>query len=73
MTLSGGTAKGSSTKPIYVPNTGIVTECSTYAGGTAVTLNNSSKAASTASFYAPTAGGAANKVLIGNGTTSAPT
>lgn len=73
VTLSGGTAKGSSTKPIYVPNTGIVTECSTYAGGTAVTLNNSSKAASTASFYAPTAGGAANKVLIGNGTTSAPT
>jgi len=52
---------------------GVPTECSTYAGGTAVTLNNSSKAGSTASFYAPTAGGTANYVLIGNGTTSAPT
>ena len=30
---------------------------STYAGGTAVTLNGSSKASSTASFYAPTSAG----------------
>lgn len=45
---------------------------STYAGGTKVTLNNANKGGSTASFYAPTAGGAVNKVLIGNGTTSAP-
>lgn len=68
-----GTAdKGSSTKPIYLA-AGVPTDCTTYAGGTAVTLNNSSKAGSTASFYAPTAGGTANYVLIGNGTTSAPT
>ena len=68
-----GTAnKGSSTKPIYLA-AGVPTECTAYAGGTAVTLNNSSKAGSTASFYAPTAGGAANYVLIGAGTTSAPT
>ena len=68
-----GTAdKGTSTKPIYLA-AGVPTECSTYAGGTAVTLNNASKAGSTASFYAPTAGGTANYVLIGNGTTSAPT
>ena len=46
---------------------------STYAGGTAVTLNNSSKASSTASFYAPTAGGTANtQALVGNGATAAP-
>ena len=46
---------------------------STYAGGTAVTLNNSSKASSTASFYAPTAGGTADtQALVGNGATAAP-
>ena len=46
---------------------------STYAGGTAVTLNNSSKASSTASFYAPTTGGTADiQALVGNGATSAP-
>jgi hypothetical protein len=72
VSLSGSTAKGSGTKPVYVPATGIVTECSTYAGGTAVTLNNASKAASTASFYAPTAGGTAGHILIGDGTTKAP-
>lgn len=71
-TKLGSSTLGSGTKPIYL-SSGTATECSTYAGGTAVTLNNSSKAASTASFYAPTAGGTANYVLIGNGTTSAPT
>ena len=68
-----GTAKGSASNPVYVTAEGAITECTTYAGGTAVTLNNASKAGSTASFYAPTAGGTANYVLIGNGTTSAPT
>lgn len=63
---------GSATQPIYLA-AGVPTAGTTYAGGTAVTLNNSSKAGSTASFYAPTAGGTANYVLIGNGTTSAPT
>ena len=71
-TKLGSSTLGSGTKPIYL-SSGTATECSTYAGGTAVTLNNASKAASTASFYAPTAGGTANYVLIGNGTTSAPT
>ena len=52
----GSATLGSTTKPIYL-NSGTATECSTYAGGTAVTLNNSSKAASIASFYAPTTGG----------------
>lgn len=63
---------GSTTKPVYIDD-GVIKAGSTYAGGTAVTLNNSSKAGSTASFYAPTAGGTANYVLIGAGTTSAPT
>lgn len=47
-------AKGSTTKPIYVSSAGTISETNTYAGGTAVTLNGTSKAASTASFYAPT-------------------
>lgn len=63
---------GSATKPIYL-NSGTPTAGSDYAGGTKVTLNGTDKGASTASFYAPTAGGTANYVLIGNGTTSAPT
>jgi hypothetical protein len=44
--------KGSTTKPVYL-SAGVPTECSSYAGGTAVTLNGTSKAGSTASFYAP--------------------
>ena len=60
-----GTAdKGSTTKPIYLA-AGVATECSTYAGGTAVTLNGTSKAASTASFYAPTSAGSNTQILVG--------
>lgn len=62
---------GSATKPIYLKS-GTATECSTYAGGTAVTLNNSSKAGSTASFYAPTGAGTAGEDLVSSGGTSAP-
>lgn len=65
--IENSTAKGSNTKPIKVAATGLITECSDYAGGTAVTLNGTSAAASTASFYAPTASGTANHVLIGAG------
>ena len=68
---SNGT-EGTSTKPVYLSN-GTITAGSTYAGGTKVTLNNSDKGASTASFYAPTAGGTTSQVLVGGGTTSAPT
>ena len=68
----GSSNLGSATKPIYLAS-GTATECSTYAGGTAVTLNNSSKAASTANFYAPTTGGTQNtQALIGDGATAAP-
>ncbi len=66
------TQLGSTTKPVYVAANGRITEASTYAGGTAVTLNNSSKAGSTAAFYAPTAGGTAGQYLKSAGATSAP-
>lgn len=67
----GSSTLGSTTKPIYL-NSGTATECSTYAGGTAVTLNGTSKAATTASFYAPTTAGTSNYVLKSNGS-GAPT
>ena len=60
------------TKTVTVGNSFRV-DGSLYAGGTAVTLNDSSKAGATASFYAPTTGGTSGYVLVGNGTTSAPT
>ena len=56
-------AKGSTTKPVYTSAAGTFAECSTYAGGTAVTLNGTSKAASTASFYAPTGAGTSGQIL----------
>ena len=67
----GSSTVGSSTKPIYL-SSGEATECSTYAGGTAITLNGTSKAAATASFYAPTSSGSANQFLISSGS-GAPT
>ena len=68
-----GTAnKGSATKPIYL-SSGTATECSAYAGGTAVTLNGTSKAGATASIYAPTASGTSGYILQSNGNNAAPT
>jgi len=61
------TSKGSTTKPIYTDANGAFQECSTYAGGTAVTLNETSKAASTASFYAPESAGTSGQVLTSSG------
>ena len=58
--------KGSSSNPIYLES-GIPTTCSTYAGGTKVTLNGTDKGASTASFYAPTAVGSKYSILTSNG------
>ena len=57
---------GSKTKPVYFLN-GIPNECDTYGGGTAVTLNGASKAASTASFYAPAGAGTSGQVLTSSG------
>ena len=56
-------SKGSDTKPVYFSN-GTPEEAKTYAGGTAVTLNGTSKAESTASFYAPTGAGTAKQILV---------
>jgi len=58
---------GSTTKPVYTSAAGTFAECSTYAGGTAVTLNGTSKAASTASFYAPTTAGTSGQFLQSSG------
>ena len=60
-------SKGSSTVPIYINSSGQPTTCSTYAGGTSVTLNGTSKASTTASFYAPTTAGTSNHILTSNG------
>ena len=65
-------AVGTSSKPVYIAANGRVEQGSTYAGGTAVTLNGTSKGASTASFYAPTAAGTANQVLASSGTSLTP-
>ncbi len=65
-------ALGSATKPIYLSSNSVFSECSTYAGGTAVTLNGESKAASTASFYSPTSAGTSGQYLKSNGS-GAPT
>lgn len=67
----GTTSAGSATKPIYWAN-GIPAEANTYAGGTAVTLNGTSKASSTASFYAPTGAGTSGQYLKSSGS-GAPT
>lgn len=58
---------GSTTKPVYVSSAGVVTEASTYAGGTKVTLNGTSAGGSTASFYAPTGAGSSGQYLKSNG------
>ena len=59
------------TRPLMVNTAGTASVGSLYAGGTAVTLNGASKAASTASFYAPTGGGTSGYYLRSNGS-SAP-
>ena len=70
-TKLGTSTVGSTTKPIYLSG-GTATACSTYAGGTAVTLNGTDKSATTASFYAPTSAGTSGQVLTSNGS-GAPT
>ena len=62
----GSETKGSTTKPIYLKQ-GVATVCNDYAGGTAVTLNGTSKASNTASFYAPIEAGEKGQILVSNG------
>lgn len=61
--LSNTSAIGSITKPVYFTADGVPSACYDYAGGTAVTLNGASKAANTASFYAPTGAGTSGQIL----------
>lgn len=61
------TSKGSSIQPVYINSNAQAVTCNTYAGGTRVTLNGTSKASSTASFYAPTTAGTLDYVLKSNG------
>ncbi len=63
---------GSVTKPVYISSSGTFSACSAYAGGTAITLNGTSKAGSTASFYAPTTVGEDGQVLISGGSSKKP-
>lgn len=65
--LSNTTAIGGSSKPVYFNASGQPVEGSSYAGGTKVTLNGTSKGASTASFYAPTEAGASGQYLRSSG------
>ena len=62
---------GSVTQPVYTSAAGTFATCTTYAGGTAITLNGSSKGGSTASFYAPTGAGTSGQILVSSG--GAPT
>lgn len=71
--IESSTAKGSDTKPVKVAATGLITECSTYAGGTKITLNGTDKGANTANIYAATGYGAAGYVLNAAGENSDPT
>lgn len=72
VTKVGTATLGSTTKPIYL-SSGVPTTGSTYAGGTKVTLNGTSRASSTATFYAPTTYGSNGHVLIAKGSGAAPT
>ena len=62
----GNSDVGSTTKPVYIDD-GVIKAGSTYAGGTAVTLNGTSASGSTASFYAPTDTGTNHRLLRSNG------
>ena len=63
----GTTTVGSATQPIYL-NAGSATTCTTYAGGTKLTVNGSNKGGSSAAIYAPTTGGTSGYILKSAGT-----
>lgn len=61
------TSVGSSTQPVYLSNTGTITEGTQYAGGTNVTLNGTSKSGSGIEIYAPTSVGTNGQILVSSG------
>lgn len=67
-----GSALGSTTKPIYLNSSGVLSEGNTYAGGTAVTLNATTRFGQSINFFAPTTGGGAGQILKSNGPTYEP-
>lgn len=71
-TLAYASQLGSTRKPIYIDSNGVLSEGSTYAGGTKVTLNGTDRDELTASFYAPTSAGTLGYYLKSNGS-GAPT
>lgn len=69
-------ARGSTTTPVYLSATNTFANCSTYAGGTKVTLNGTDKGASTASFYAATSAittSTSKRYLLGSSSTTSMT
>lgn len=73
VSIKRNTATGSATTPVYIDQYGAVTAGSAYAGATAITLNGTSAAAGTASFYAPTDAGTLGQYLKSGGSGTAPT
>lgn len=65
-------AVGSSTVPVYIDAKGIIQQCSTYAGGTRIVLNDTDRAGGYVSFYAPSGFGYAGQVLESAGYKKAP-
>lgn len=73
--IMGSSALGSTSSYLYWSGTAWATKAlgtlafssTAYAGGTAVTLNGTSKASSTASFYAPTSAGTSGQLLVSSG------
>ena len=65
------TQVGSTSTPVYIDSNGKAQECTQYAGGTAVSVNQTSYGGSTASIFAPTSvagssGARANYLVISN-------
>lgn len=66
--------KGNATKPVFF-NSGVPSECNTYAGGTCIKHFNGATLSSGSDInyiFAPTSGGTSNYVLISQGSSSAP-
>lgn len=59
--------RGSSTKPVYIDNSGVISECNTYSGATKTTLNGTDKGGDSINIYAPTTSGTSGQVLKSSG------
>ena len=66
-------ATGNATQPVYLSATNTFATCTTYAGGTAVTLNGTSASGDDISIYAPTSTGTSGQFLKWPASGSVPT